>query len=85
MNKNLKQIAVPLVSVLLIGLVLGIIKVGLSYDALLGIRNSSCLRAFGSIKSWGNISCAIATDLVALDLVQRRAGLTLDFQVRLAG
>ena len=54
MNKNLKQIAVPLVSVLL-GLVLGaIIMWAFSYDALWGYE-LLFKKAFGSIKSWGNI------------------------------
>ena len=62
MNKNLKQIAVPLVSVLL-GLVLGaIIMWAFSYDALWGYE-LLFKKAFGSIKSWGNISrCHGATD-----------------------
>ena len=51
MNKNLKQIAVPLVSVLL-GLVLGaIIMWAFSYDALWGYE-LLFKKAFGSIKSW---------------------------------
>ena len=58
MNKNLKQIAVPLVSVLL-GLVLGaIIMWAFSYDALWGYE-LLFKKAFGSIKSWGNISRAM--------------------------
>ena len=58
MNKNLKQIAVPLVSVLL-GLVLGaIIMWAFSYDALWGYE-LLFKKAFGSTKSWGNISRAM--------------------------
>ena len=85
MNKNLKQIAVPLVSVLL-GLVLGaIIMWAFSYDALWGYE-LLFKKAFGSIKSWGNISRAMGPlILVALGFsVASRAGfLTLDFLVRL--
>ncbi len=46
MNKNLKQIAVPLVSVLLVSV--GAIIMGLQYDALWGY---GAKKAFGSIKS----------------------------------
>ena len=84
MNKNLKQIAVPLVSVLL-GLVLGaIIMWAFSYDALWGYE-LLFKKAFGSIKSWGNISRAMGPlILVALGFsVASPASLTLDFLVRL--
>ena len=83
MNKNLKQIAVPLVSVLL-GLVLGaIIMWAFSYDALWGYE-LLFKKAFGSIKSWGNISRAMGPlILVALGFsVASRAGF---FNVGLPG
>ena len=78
MNKNLKQIAVPLVSVLL-GLVLGaIIMWAFSYDALWGYE-LLFKKAFGSIKSWGNISRAMGP----LILVALGFSVALDFLVRL--
>ena len=83
MNKNLKQIAVPLVSVFL-GLILGAIIMWIfSYDALWGYE-LLFNKAFGSVKSLGQISRAMGPlILIALGFsVASRAGF---FNVGLPG
>ena len=83
MNKNVKQIAVPLVSVFL-GLILGAIIMWIfSYDALWGYE-LLFNKAFGSVKSLGQISRAMGPlILIALGFsVASRAGF---FNVGLPG